>query len=196
MTMLSAHSPSSLGALRRATLAALLAGASALTLVSIQSASAQSVTAPTDGIITDFVVKYDQSQLLELSRPAAEIIVGNPIIADVTVQTGNLLIVTGKTFGMTNLIILDAERKKIAEHRIIVSRDDVRALNLWRSTKRQSYVCVAGEPCNPSLVVGDDPAYFQSVQAAAKSKITFSTSGADGGGGGPAGGGGGEGPQQ
>jgi Flp pilus assembly secretin CpaC len=55
----------------------------------------------------DLVVNYDQSQLVKLPRPAAEIIIGNPSIADVTVQNGNLLVVTGKTFGITNMIVLD-----------------------------------------------------------------------------------------
>ena len=58
----------------------------------------------------DLIVNYDQSQLVRLPRPAAEIIIGNPAIADVNVQNGNLLVVTGKTFGITNLIVLDAQR--------------------------------------------------------------------------------------
>ena len=38
----------------------------------------------------ELVVKFDQSQLLRLPRPVAEIVIGNPSIADVTVQSGNL----------------------------------------------------------------------------------------------------------
>jgi hypothetical protein len=154
---------------------------------------------------TDLDVKYDQSQLIELPRPAAEIIVGNPIIADVSAHSGTTLIVTGRTFGVTNLIVLDAERKRIAEHRVIVSRDDVRSINLFRGTKRQSYNCIGNQACNPSLVIGDDPAYFKSVQETAKTKLGFSASGVEsgfagsgaGGAGGPGGpGGGGDGPPQ
>ena len=52
----------------------------------------------------DLIVKYDQSHLLRLPRPAAEIIIGNPAIADISVQFGNLLVITGKTFGITNII--------------------------------------------------------------------------------------------
>ena len=61
----------------------------------------------------DLIVKYDQSQLVRLPKAAAEVIVGNPSIADVAVQSGNLLVVTGKTFGITNIIALDAERNVI-----------------------------------------------------------------------------------
>src|SRR5262245_19203692 len=56
----------------------------------------------------DLVVRYDQSQLLRLPRPVDHVIIGNASIADVSVQAGNLLIVTGKTFGVTNIIALDA----------------------------------------------------------------------------------------
>jgi Flp pilus assembly secretin CpaC len=155
MTMLNVHLPSGRGALIRASAAAIFAALAATALTAVREVRAQTVAVQPEGVITDFIVKYDQSQIFDLSRPAAEIIVGNPIIADVQAQSNTTLIVTGKTFGVTNLIILDAERKKIAEHRIIVTRDNVRTLNLWRSTLRRSYNCVGGEACNPSLVVGE-----------------------------------------
>jgi hypothetical protein len=62
-------------------------------------------------------VLIDQAMLLRLERSAAEIIVGNPSIADVAVQTGKVLIVTGKSFGETNVIVLDAEGKVIIDRR-------------------------------------------------------------------------------
>ena len=87
---------------------------------------------PTAQGIDDIIVTYDQSQLLPLPRPAAEIIIGNPVIADVSVQSGNLLVITGKSFGITNMIALDAKRQVIFERRILVKRDDVRVVNLQR----------------------------------------------------------------
>jgi hypothetical protein len=196
MTMLNVHLPSGRGALIRASAAAIFAALAATALTAVREVRAQTVAVQPEGVITDFIVKYDQSQIFDLSRPAAEIIVGNPIIADVQAQSNTTLIVTGKTFGVTNLIILDAERKKIAEHRIIVTRDNVRTLNLWRSTLRRSYNCVGGEACNPSLVVGDDVIFFKNVVESSKGKITFSGSATDpAGGGAGAGGSGGDGGQ-
>ncbi len=120
----------------------------------------------------DLVVNYDQSQLVRLPRPAAEIIIGNPAIADVNVQNRDLLVVTGKTFGITNLIVLDAQRNVIQEQRILVKRDDVKVVNLNRGTLRQSYNCTP--QCNPSIVIGDEDAYFDSVSKASEKKIGFS----------------------
>ena len=134
---------------------------------------------------TDLVVKYDQSQLLRLTRPAADIIIGNPTVADVSVQTGNMLVVTGKGFGITNMIVLDVEREVIEEYRVLVVRESAKVVNLQKGGKRESYNCAP--QCNPSLVVGDDQAYFDSTVRASERKIKFSEGGSDGGGGSPQG---------
>lgn len=133
-------------------------------------------------VADDLVVKYDQSQLLKLPRPVSEIIIGNPSIADVTVQAGNLLVVTGKTFGITNVIALDADRNIIQDQRIVVTREESRVVNLTKGGKRESYNCTP--VCNPSLVVGDDQAYFENVGRMGERKMKFSETSADGGGGG------------
>ncbi len=120
----------------------------------------------------DLIVKYDQSQLLRLPRPAAEIIIGNPAIADVAVQSGNLLVVTGKSFGITNIIALDADRNVIQDQRVLVRRDDAKVVNLQRGTDRQSYNCTP--QCNPSIVIGDEQKFFDNVRNASQAKIGFS----------------------
>jgi Flp pilus assembly secretin CpaC len=146
-----------------------LAGAAMLAVAG--SSLAQTRTAE------DLIVNYDQSQLVKLPRPAAEIIIGNPSIADVSVQNGNLLVVTGKTFGITNMIILDAQKNIILDQRILVKRDEAKVVNLMRGTQRQSYNCTP--QCNPSITIGDEQKFFDAVAAASQKKITFSSSGGD-----------------
>jgi Flp pilus assembly secretin CpaC len=128
---------------------------------------------------TDLTVKYDQSQLLRLPRPAAEIIIGNPTIADVSVQASNMLVVTGKGFGITNMIVLDIDREVIEEFRVLVVRESVKVVNLQKGNKRETYNCAP--QCNPSLVVGDDQAYFESTVKTSERKIKFSEGNSDGG---------------
>lgn len=125
----------------------------------------------------DLIVKYDQSQLLRLPRPAAEIIIGNPAIADVSIQTGNLLVVTGKSFGITNIIALDAERNVIQDQRVMVRRDEIGVVNLHRGAARSTYNC--SPQCNPTLTIGDDAGYFAQVQAASQNKASFSEKASD-----------------
>ena len=117
----------------------------------------------------DLVVRYDQSQLIRLPRAISEIIIGNPSIADVTVQGGNLLVVTGKTFGVTNIIALDSDRNVIQDQRVVVEQDDRRTLSLYKGAQRHSYTCAP--TCTPAIVIGDSQDYFDSVSKAAQAKI-------------------------
>jgi hypothetical protein len=153
--------------------ATLLAGAAMMAAVA---------TDVTRGAAADMVVKYDQSQLLRLPRPAADIIIGNPNIADVAIQGGNLLVVTGKSFGITNIIILDADRNVIQDQRIMVERDVNKIVHLQKGSTRQSWNC--SPQCNPTVTVGDDPSYFNQSMGNATSKIKNVEGAADGGGGG------------
>lgn len=130
----------------------------------------------------DLIVKYDQSQLLRVPRPIAEIIIGNPSIADVTVQSSNMLVVTGKTFGTTNVIVLDSERNVIQDQRIVVTRDPARQVSIYKGTKRETYSCAPA--CNPALVAGDDNKYFGEVKTGFEGKTKFSDTAAEAAGGG------------
>ena len=125
----------------------------------------------------DLIVRYDQSQLLRLPRPAAEIIIGNPSIADVSLQDGNLLVVTGKTFGITNIIALDAERNIIQDQRVMVERDDRKIVNLHKGSERYTYSCTPN--CEPNLTIGDEKTFFDLVNNHNSAKVKFSESAAD-----------------
>ncbi len=124
--------------------------------------------APCSAGAADLVVSYDQSQLLRLPRQVAEVIIGNPSIADVAVQGGNLLVITGKSFGVTNIIALDAERNVIQDQRVIVDQDERRTVALFRGSSRQTFTCAPN--CTPAIIVGDDPKIFNDINAAAATK--------------------------
>lgn len=136
----------------------------------------------------DLIVSYDQSQLLRLPRPVSEVVIGNPSIADVTVHGENLLVVTGKSFGVTNIIALDRGRNVIQDQRVIVQRDNTRVVNLHRGSQRRSLTCAP--VCSPTITIGDDQEYFDRISRHAKDKSGFAKG--DGGGGGGGGGPGGQ----
>ena len=125
--------------------------------------------APARANAQDLIVKYDQSQILKLPRPVAEIIIGNPMIADVAIQSSNLLVVTGKSFGVTNIIVLDADRNIIQDQRVMVQREDNKIVYLQKGSKRESWNC--SPQCNPTITVGDDTAYFDTVAKNSERKI-------------------------
>jgi Flp pilus assembly secretin CpaC len=129
----------------------------------------------------DLIVRYDQSQLLRLPRPASEVIIGNPSIADVALQGGNLLVVTGKTFGITNVIALDADRNVIQDQRVVVERDDRRVVSLHKGASRYTFSCSPN--CETNLTIGDARDYFEMVKSHNNDKTRFSESAAESSGG-------------
>jgi Flp pilus assembly secretin CpaC len=154
-----------------------------LSAVTLASSAAFAQAPSTVGVERrgDLVVNFDQSTLLQLSRPADLVIVGNPSIADVAIQSGTLLVITGKSFGITNIIVLDSERKVIQDQRLMVRRDEDKVVNLLRGKDRQTWNCAGGQ-CNPTLTVGDDPVYFGQVKESASSKASASEKSGDAGG--------------
>ncbi len=122
----------------------------------------------------DLIVQFDQAQLLRLPRPATEIIIGNPSIADVTLQGGNILAVTGKTFGITNVIVLDSDRNVIQDQRIIVERDERRMVNLIKGSTKFTFSCTPN--CQPNLTPGDDIDFFGQISKHNADKTKFSAS--------------------
>jgi Flp pilus assembly secretin CpaC len=127
----------------------------------------------------ELIVKYDQSQIIKLPRPVAEIIIGNPMIADVAIQSSNLLVVTGKSFGVTNIIALDADRNVIQDQRVMVQRENARVVYLMKGLKRETYNCLP--QCNPTVTIGDDSAFFGSVANDSQKKIKLIEGQTDGG---------------
>ena len=70
------------------------------------------------------------------------------MIADVTLlKSGNTMIVTGKGFGQTNMIALDAGGNPVAELNIVVVGDP-RALAVQRGMDRQSLHLRAAMPAD------------------------------------------------
>ena len=103
-------------------------------------------------------ITVDQAQIAKLPADTATVIIGNPAIADVTTLRGGAgMVVTGKGYGRTNLIALDAQGNMLDEKEIRV--DPTRnVLVVQRGDVRQSYSC---DPvCMPSAVLGDDSKIF------------------------------------
>jgi hypothetical protein len=126
----------------------------------------------------DVIVLIDQASLLKLDRPAAEIVVGNPSIADVSVQSGKVLILTGKSFGETNLIVIDADGKMITNRRLIVQEPRTGFVTLYKGSVRQTLHCAPH--CAPPLVIGDDKDYFETIGKQIREKETMGQSSAEG----------------
>jgi Flp pilus assembly secretin CpaC len=90
---------------------------------------------------TGIEVVMNQAKIVKLTKDAATIVVGNPEIVDATVQDSRTIVLTGKGFGVTNLVILDPEGKPVVDEAVFVSRSDEKTLRVYRRSKVQTLSC-------------------------------------------------------
>ncbi len=86
-------------------------------------------------------VLVNQAKIVKLARNADTIIVGNPEIADASVQDASTLVLTGKGFGVTNLVVLDSEGAPIVDQQVTVSRQSVNSVRVYRRAAVQTLSC-------------------------------------------------------
>jgi Flp pilus assembly secretin CpaC len=108
-------------------------------------------------------VKANMARILRISAPAATVIIGNPGVADVTIQDPQTLVLTGKSYGTTNLIVLDAEGNPIADTLIEVVQSQSETMTVYLGQARTSLACAP--VCQPTLMLGDDVNYSSSTLA-------------------------------
>lgn len=86
-------------------------------------------------------VFMDHARILKLDRSVSKVIVGNAQVADVTVIDPQTIVLTGKSYGTTNLVILDGEGTPILDERVLVSVDEANTLRIYKQTNRSVYSC-------------------------------------------------------
>jgi Flp pilus assembly secretin CpaC len=141
----------------------LLAIAAAMLLASAN------LTGPTAAAEGDPIsVKVNMARILRINAPAATVIVGNPGVADVTIQDPQTLVLTGKSYGQTNLIVLDNMGNPIADTLVEVIQAQADLVTVYMGDSRTTLVC--SPVCQPTIMLGDDP-NFSSVAVTSSSIV-------------------------
>lgn len=135
----------------------LLLSAAALFLLSSAAYAAQ----PETSVRKIFRVMLDEARLLRLDTPAQTLVIGNAAIADAAVNDGRTIIITGKSFGTTNLIALNRNNEIIAERQIQVQEPESSILTVQKGARAESYSCAP--KCRPTPILGDNPEFFNGV---------------------------------
>ncbi|MDZ4364615.1 pilus assembly protein N-terminal domain-containing protein [Brevundimonas sp.] len=94
-------------------------------------------------------VQIDQSARVQLRAPAGSVIVGNPQIADVTVVDANTLFITGKGYGVTEIVAVDALGRTVFQSQVVVSAGDTGNVRVWRGAQATEMAC--GASCSPTI---------------------------------------------
>lgn len=94
-------------------------------------------------------IDIDQSSRIQLRAPAGSVIVGNPNIADVTVVDANTLFITGKGYGVTEIVAVDALGRTVYQSQVVVTAGDTGRVRVWRGAQPTEMACAS--TCSPSI---------------------------------------------
>ena len=107
-----------------------LALAAALSLAAAAASQAQTLVAP-----------LDQSITLTFPAAARDIVVGNPLIADVNLIDARNAVLIGKTYGVTSVQAFDSDGRSIYARQIVVSSVDDNRVSYFRGGVETSFAC-------------------------------------------------------
>jgi len=107
-------------------------------------------------------INVDQAQIMHLPDKIATIVIGNPLIADATLQSGGILVVTGKGYGATNLLALDRTGRVVIEKTVqVVGAGTGDLVTVYKGVERESYSCAPN--CERRITLGDSPGFFNAT---------------------------------
>jgi Flp pilus assembly secretin CpaC len=129
----------------------------ALLVAAASPGAAQNRNSGSSGAVN---ITVDQAQVIKLPEGVATMVVGNPWIADISIQSGGMAVVTGKGHGVTNIVALDRSGAVLQQKTVQVqgARDNV---VVYRGVERESYSCTP--KCERRIALGDSNAYFGST---------------------------------
>lgn len=95
-------------------------------------------------------VEIDQARRVQLRGAAGSVIVGNPQIADVTVVDANTLYITGKGYGVTEVVAVDPIGRTVFQSQVVVTAGDgAGRVRMWRGATATEMACASS--CSPSV---------------------------------------------
>jgi Flp pilus assembly secretin CpaC len=118
-------------------------------------------------------VNLDEAKLVRLPERVATIVIGNPLIADASLQPGGLVVLTGKGYGATNFIALDRKGNALLEKTIQVNADR-NLVTVFKGVNRESYACAP--TCQPVVSPGDVQQFFNQILVQTTTRATQASS--------------------
>jgi len=146
-------------------------------LALVLSFCAVAVIAPRPAPAADVIVTLDQARLVKLPEKVATIVIGNPLIADASLQPGGVMVITGKGYGTTNFILLDRAGSVLLDRTVLVvgpRGHDV--VTMYRGAERETFSCAP--KCERRITLGDSNVYFDAVINESGARNSMATGGA------------------
>lgn len=106
-------------------------------------------------------IEANKTVPIKLRGAASSVVLGNQNIADVAVHDENLLFVTGKSFGTTNLLVFDKAGNQIYATEVVVTVNSSNLVSVNRAGANYTYDCAP--ECRAVLSTGDAAEHFEEV---------------------------------
>ena len=103
-------------------------------------------------------VRADHARIVSVAGTPSAVVVGNPMFADVSVEQG-VIILHGRNFGATNVIVLDVDGNQLAAFDVNVTSAGDRNISVYKAGHAFSSVCAP--LCQYTLQTGEDQEWFK-----------------------------------
>lgn len=77
-------------------------------------------------------IEWSGAYLLKLDTPASDVIIANPLIADVTVQAPDRLVIIGKLPGVTRLIVMSDDNIALDTQIVVSAKNKSSEVSVYR----------------------------------------------------------------
>lgn len=122
---------------------------------------------------SDLTVGIDQTRTVRLTSPITTISVGNPAIADVSLENGTMFVL-GRSFGRTNILGLDAKGDTVLDLNVSVTQPNEGNVTVYRGTRQASYNCAPN--CERALMPGDGKDEYDQLSNQVSNKMSVNAS--------------------
>ena len=130
-------------------------------LLSISVVAGMSLLGSAAALAESIDVIVDRAMVVKLPEKVTTLVVGNPLIADVSLQPGGTMIVTGKGYGATNVMAIDRGGAVLLDRMIQVEAPTEKLVTVFRGVNRETYSCTP--VCQQRITLGDGNDYFRST---------------------------------
>ncbi|MFZ4121479.1 MAG: pilus assembly protein N-terminal domain-containing protein [Caulobacterales bacterium] len=120
-------------------------------------------------------IPIDTAQPIRLSSAARGVVVGNPSIVGVSVQSDHLLFMTGRSYGSTSVTVVGEDGVTLYNARVTVIPDERDSVVVTRGAESTRLICTP--VCRPNPDIGDSNTTFTQATGQANSRSQTARSG-------------------
>ncbi len=122
--------------------------------------------------IEQLTLYSSRTSYMQMAEPPGTVVVGNPSIADVTIN-GNQVFLHGRNYGSTNIMIFDTKGQLAQEFEVVVQEGAQNHVTVYKGGPSITFACI--NDCQPTMKPGDNPEYLRDVANGFKAVTNMAT---------------------